>query len=94
MVTAEYLSKRTGQSTRAVLSYGLNRQAGTNAPAGESTSISQAGVPLMLPQDLRNMDNGFSVLFSHRTKGTVRSYFPYPTELPHLRDICKLDPAR
>lgn len=94
VVTAEYLSKRTGQSTRAVLSYGLNRQAGTNAPAGESTSISQAGVPLMLPQDLRNMDNGFSVLFSHRTKGTVRSYFPYPTELPHLRDICKLDPAR
>ena len=39
----------------------------------------------MLPQDLRNMDDGFSVLFSHRAKGTVRSYIPYPTELPHLR---------
>lgn len=93
VVTAEYLSKRTGQATRAVLSYGASRQAGSNAPGGDSTGISQAGVPLMLPQDLRNMDDGFSVLFTHRTKGTVRSYFPYPTELAHLRDICRLDPA-
>jgi len=93
ITTADYLSKRTGQSTRAVLSYGLNRQAGSNAPAGDSTSISQAGVPLMLPQDLRNMDDGFSVLFTHKTKGTVRSCFPYPTELGHLSDVCRLDPA-
>jgi type IV secretion system protein VirD4 len=93
VVTADYLSKRTGQSTRAVLSYGQNQEAGSNAPAGGSASISQAGVPLMLPQDLRNMDDGFSVLFSHRTKGTVRSYIPYPTQLPHLREICALDPS-
>ena len=93
VVTAEYLSKRTGQITRAVLSYGLNRQAGGNAPGGDSTSISQAGVPLMMPQDLRNMDDGVSVLFSHRTKGTVRSYIPYPTELAHLKEICALDPS-
>jgi type IV secretion system protein VirD4 len=93
VVTADYLSKRTGQSTKAVLSYGINRQPGGGAPGGESTSIAQAGVPLMLPQDLRNMDDGFSVLFSHRTKGTVRSYIPYPTQLPELRDICRLDPS-
>jgi len=93
VVTADYVSKRTGQSTRAVLSYGLNREAGSSAPGGDSTSISQTGVPLMLPQDLRNMDDGFSVLFSHRTKGTVRSYIPYPTELPHLKDVCALDPS-
>ena len=93
VVTADYLSKRTGQSTRSVLSYGLNREAASSAPKGDSTGISQAAVPLMLPQDLRNMDDGFSVLFSHRTKGTVRSYIPYPTELPHLREICALDPS-
>lgn len=52
-----------------------------------------AGVPLILSHDLRNMDHGFSVLFSHRTKGTVHSYIPYPTELPHLREICALDPS-
>jgi hypothetical protein len=46
-----------------------------------------------LRQRDRNMDDGFSVLFSHRTKGTVRSYIPYPTELPHLREICALDPS-
>ena len=93
VATADYLSKRTGQSTRAVLSHGISRQAGTNAPGGDNISLSQTGVPLMLPQDLRNMDDGFSVLFSHRTKGTVRSYLPYPTELPHLHEICRLDPA-
>jgi type IV secretion system protein VirD4 len=93
VVTAEYVSKRTGMSTRAVLSYGLNREAGSSAPGGDNTSISQAAMPLMLAQDLRNMDDGFSVLFSHRTKGTVRSYIPYPTELPHLREICALDPS-
>ena len=60
-----------------MLSYGLNRDAG-GAPGGDSASIAQAGVPLMLPQDLRNMDDGFSELFSHRTKGTMRSYIPYP----------------
>jgi type IV secretion system protein VirD4 len=92
VVTADYLSKRTGQSTKSVLSYGVNRQPG-NAPGGETTNVAQTGVPLMLPQDLRNMDDGFSVLFSHRTKGTVRSYIPFPTELPYLREICALDPS-
>lgn len=80
-------------STRAVLSYGLNRGAGSSAPGGDSTGISRAAMPLMLAQELRNMDDSFSVLFSCRTKGTVRSYIPYPTELPHLREICALDPS-
>ena len=93
VVTADYLSKRTGQNTRAVLSFGVSQQAAGNAPTGGTTSISQAGVPLMLPQDLRNMDDGFSVLFTHRAKGTVRSYIPYPTELSHLREVCALDPS-
>jgi type IV secretion system protein VirD4 len=93
VVTAEYLSKRTGQTTRSILSHNSNRKPGSNAPGDESTSLSQAAVPLMLPQDLRNMDDGFSVLFSHRTKGTVRSYIPYPTELEHMREICALDPS-
>jgi hypothetical protein len=61
----------------------------TPKPGYSSTLIST----LMLPQDLRNMDDGFSVLFSHRTKGTVRSYIPYPTELRHLQEICALDPS-
>jgi len=93
VVTAEYLSKRTGQSTRAVLSHGMSQQAGTNAPGSDNFSLSQTGVPLMLLQDLRNMDAGFSVLFSHRTKSTVRSFLPYPSNWPHLLEICRLDPA-
>lgn len=39
-------------------------------------------MPLMLPQDIRNMDDGYTVLFSHRIKGTARAYLPYPEPTP------------
>ena len=91
VVTAEYLSKRTGQTTKAVLSSGQSINPG--APAGQSINLSQMQMPLMLPQDLRNMDDGFSVLLSHLVKGTGRTYLPFPTQLPHLKQICTLDPA-
>jgi hypothetical protein len=48
-------------------------------------------MPLMLPQDIRNMDDGYSVLFSHRIKGTARAYLPFPTEMRSLKAICALD---
>ncbi len=40
-------------------------------------NASEQGMPLMLPQNLRNMDDGYSVIFSHKTKGPVRSFFPF-----------------
>lgn len=86
VVTAEYLSKRAGQTTIA--------------PKGASiqdhqahVSVGQVAVPLMLPQDLRNMDSGFSVLFSDKLKGPAISYFPYPSDLPRYRAVCALDPS-
>lgn len=86
VVTADYLSKRTGQTSRAALGGNI---------AGDQTGISmnQVGVPLMLPQDLRNMDDGFAVIFSNKTKGTIRAFLPFPTALPQMRGICALDPA-
>lgn len=93
VVTAEYLSKRTGQTTKMALSHAQSRERASSAPGGENFSLSQVGVPVMLPQDLRNIHDGFSVLFTHQMPGTVRSYMPFPTELSYMRDICRLDPA-
>jgi type IV secretion system protein VirD4 len=84
VMTAEHLSKRTGQATKTTLSTG-----DANA-VGAAMSVNQIGVPLMLPQDLRNMDEGYSVLFSNKAKGTIRTYAPDPTALGHLKAICAL----
>jgi hypothetical protein len=59
---------------------------------GFSTSDSLQGMPLILAQHLRNMDEGFSVLFSNKTKGRVRTFFEW--EKPGLEDVYALDPAR
>lgn len=45
-------------------------------------NTSLQGMPLMLPQHLRAMDDGFSVIFSHKAKSPIRSYFPY-----HLKGL-------
>jgi type IV secretion system protein VirD4 len=85
--TADYLSERTGQATASATS-------ATNAHGADvALGVNQIPIPLMLPQDLRQMDDGYSVMFSHKAKGTVRAYFPYPADLPHLREICALDPS-
>jgi type IV secretion system protein VirD4 len=86
VVTAEYLSKRTGQTTRIASDLSI---------AGEHAGIhvNQIATPLMLPQDLRNMETGYSVMFTNKLKGTVRAYFPYPTKLAHMKAICELDPS-
>ena len=94
MTTAEYLSTRTGTTTRNALSYSQGSDIDSMMASSETLSAAPVSVPVMLPQELRSMDDGFSVLFTHRIKGVVRTYFPWPqTELPHMRDICALDPS-
>jgi type IV secretion system protein VirD4 len=97
VVTAEYISKRTGQKTIVLPSHGESLSPNPMMPGGtqwsESNNLSYIPMPLMLPQEVRNMDDGFSLIFTHKAKGPVRSYAPYPTELPHLRDIMARDPA-
>jgi type IV secretion system protein VirD4 len=95
VVTAEYLSSRTGQTTRQATSVGLSQSLQAGAPPSLSTSASRAPIPLplMLPQDIRNMDDGYTVLFSHRIKGTARAYLPFPTEIKGLEAVCALDPS-
>jgi type IV secretion system protein VirD4 len=93
--TADYLSQRTGQTTRQAVSLGLSQSLQAGAPPSLSSSANRGPIPmpLMLPQDIRNMDDGYAVLFSHRIKGTARAWLPYPTQMPGLEAICALDPA-
>jgi type IV secretion system protein VirD4 len=87
MVTAEYLSQRSG-----LTAYELEAQSRTVA-VNPGTSISQSqaattsyhAVPRMLPQDLRNMQDGFSVIFSHKVRNTIRAYMPLPGTQPARR---------
>lgn len=94
VVTAEHLSKLMPLAVRRAESQ--NRSFDGN-PDGKpqasklTLNTSEQGMPLMLPQHLRNMDEGFSVLFSHKTKGPVRSFFPYKVD--GLADIYRLDPS-
>ena len=100
VTTSEYLSKLTGQTTRQAMSIGMSQglQAGAAPSLTSSANVGPIPMPLMLPQDIRNMDDGYTVTFAHRlngkrSKGTVRAYLPYPTEIPGLQAICKLDPS-
>ena len=94
MVTARYLSDMSGEATEWQSS-----ETGQQGFGGGSASISQSGGmsefarPLFLPHELRQMDDGWTVAWSHMWKGTALSYLPYPTELRWMRDVCALDPA-
>jgi type IV secretion system protein VirD4 len=73
VVTAEHLSKLMPLTVMTAeqhsRSFGAQPQQGVN--------MSDQPMPVMLPQHLRNMDDGFSVLFSHKLKGPLRTFFPY-----------------
>jgi type IV secretion system protein VirD4 len=94
VITAEHLSKLMPLTVMTTESQ--NRNFGGSADkkqpsSSHSLNSGEQGMPLMLPQHLRNMDEGFSVLFSHKTKGPVRTFFPYKVQ--GLDEIYALDPA-
>lgn len=96
-ITSEYFSKMTGQTTREILTRGESLSPNPMMPGGmqqsESVSLGFIPMPLLLPQEIRNLDDGFTLVFTHKEKGPVRSYVPWPGDLPHLKDIMKLDPS-
>jgi len=80
VVTSESLSELAGQTTKAPL-------AATNVGPGAQLSRTQIAVPLMLPQDLRNMDKGFSILLTDKIKGVVCSYLPDPDDPEYIKAL-------
>lgn len=94
VVTAEHLSKlmpltvmTTEQQSR---SFGGNDDKKERV-GQHSVNVSEQGMPLMLPQHLRNMDDGYSVLFSHKLKGPARAFFPF--KVTGLDEIYARDPS-
>jgi type IV secretion system protein VirD4 len=96
MGTAEFISQQTGQTTRQAISLGIsqNLQAGAPPSLGGSINRSPIPMPLMLPQDVRNMDDGYTLVFSHHIKGTARAFLPFrPMQIPGMQAIAALDPS-
>jgi type IV secretion system protein VirD4 len=97
VVTAEYFSQMSGQNTRRPSTRSRQISPNPAAPGGVqvSDSVSQTimPLPLLLPQDIRNCDTGFSLVFSNLEKGPVPMFVPWPGELRHLRAIMALDPS-
>jgi type IV secretion system protein VirD4 len=81
MTTAKFLSERSGERNANVFSYSSAVNQLSGASQGGNLSFSQDKLPGMLPQNIIKMDEGFSILFTHKTKGTVRSYLPDPSTM-------------
>jgi type IV secretion system protein VirD4 len=98
ITTSEYISKRSGQRTVSLPSQGETLSPNSAMPGGtqwsESQNLSYIPMPLMLGQDARAMGPGYTVIFTHlEPRGPVRSYLPWPGDLPELRAITALDPS-
>lgn len=94
--SSEYISRLTGLTTRQYEQRSVNQNLHQRGAASYSTSssLSPHQMPLMLPQDVRGLPEGHTVLFSDRFEGRVaRAYLPYPTEIHGLEAICGLDPS-
>ena len=87
VVTAEHLSKLMPLTvmTAEQQSQSLSGQ------WQQSMNTSDQSMPVMLPQHLRNMDDGYAVLFSHKLKGPARAFFPF--KVAGLDAVYALDPS-
>jgi type IV secretion system protein VirD4 len=70
--TAAYLSERSGLTAREHSNWSWSGRA-------PSFSGSQQGMPLLLPQAVRGLGDGETVIFSHVANGPVRAFLPFPS---------------
>lgn len=93
VTTARFLSERSGERNADVLSYSTPIDQLTGLPEGGNVSFSQDKLPAMLPQQIINMDEGFTILFSHKTKGAVRAFLPDPSTMSGFEHIANRTPG-
>jgi hypothetical protein len=55
-------------------------------PDSETLNVAPEQMPTMLPIEIINMDAGYSIMFSHKTKGTVRAHGRTP-ENAHVNEV-------
>lgn len=94
VVTAQYLSDRSGMTTEQAEARNISLNLHKKHSYSTSSTRSPFQKPLLLPQDIRNMEDGETVIYSDRLKGAARAYLPFPSELRGFDDICARDPAR
>jgi type IV secretion system protein VirD4 len=87
VTTASFFSDRSGERNADVLSYSSPVDQLTGIPQGGNLSFSQDKLPGILPQRIINMDQGYAVLFTHKTKGTVRCHLPDPSAMAGFEHI-------
>jgi type IV secretion system protein VirD4 len=93
VTTARFFSDRSGERNADVLSYSSPVDQLTGIPRGGNLSFSQDKLPGILPQKIINMDPGYSVLFTHKTKGAVLCHLPDPSTMTGLEHIANREPA-
>jgi hypothetical protein len=91
----------TGRARFGVLSRGTVQKLwnsptyarGVTAAKAPELNISHAHLqrPLMYPQELRDIGDGYMVYFGHQIEGTMRCYLPF--RLKGMEAIDALDPA-
>ena len=75
LTTADWMSRRAGQTTVIAASSGESRSPHGGRP-GESTNWSQVGRPLYLPQELMGFAEGTGLLFLAGMANGVRFFAP------------------
>jgi type IV secretion system protein VirD4 len=93
VTTAKFFSERSGERNADVLSYSSPVDQRTGIPQGGNLSFSQDKLPGILPQRIINMDQGYSVLFTHKTKGLVRSFLPDPSTMRGFEHVANRAPV-
>lgn len=98
VMTAEFFSRMAGQMVRRLESVAEQLSPNPLAPGGvqrtSSRTLGSSVLPRHYAQEIRGMPEGVSLIFTHKKKGPVVAYVPWPEELPHLRPIMALDPNR
>ena len=95
LTTAEWMSKRTGQTTVAVR--GFTQGSGTTTAKDTSTnkntgsSVQQMARPVRLPHELMGLQEGLAVMWISGLEGTTPCFFPYYTKIALCRERAAAD---
>lgn len=79
--TAELLSKRSGQTSEWIEVPSESRNLGRELSRSVSAAAQVIQRPVLWPHDLMDMDDGYTVIYSHRAKGPVFAFAPWPSAL-------------
>jgi len=90
LTTADWMSKRSGQTTVVVKSVSENRSQSvgpnTNTNIGSGTGDQQMARPLYLPHEFMGLWEGFGVMWIAGSDGTTRTYSPFYLDIKRCRE--------